>query len=69
MREQELVKSCLNKYQSANCFSTTDIGKCSHSLDSEVLCSQPGVINLQHQPGVVLCGQADLGKVNKAEIA
>lgn len=31
-----------------------------HSLDSEVLRCQPGVVNLQHQPGIVLCGKVDL---------
>lgn len=35
-----------------------------HSLDSEVLCCQPGVVNLQHESGVVLCGDADLKKQN-----
>lgn len=36
-----------------------------HSLDSEVLCCQPGIVNLQHQPGIVICGSTDLKQRRK----
>lgn len=43
--------------------------KKSDSLDAEILRGQPGIVNLQHQPGIVLGGHANLGGGKKVVIS
>lgn len=39
-----------------------------HSLHSEVLSCQSGIVNLQHQPGIVLCGNTYLEKKERKKV-
>lgn len=40
----------------------TLISKIAGLLDPEVLCCQASIVDLQHESGIVLCGDADLKK-------